>query len=191
MEEGMTRLTRWLVGVMVVIVAAMTTLPAQAPVAIKLATILPTNSLWHDALRTLGDNWRKDTGGRVTLQLFTGGIRGTEPTYLRMMGIDDIQAALLLPPGLSEIDPAFNVLGMPFFFASDEEAFAVLEQLTPVLSRRLEARRFHLVNWGSGGWVQIFSKQPIRTIDDLKRGQLYTTEGDSRRGPRTSRARAP
>jgi len=151
---------------------------AQAPVVVNLATIAPQNSAWADALGELGQAWKTATKGRVTLFLYAGGSRGTESSYIKLMRFNDLQAALLLPPGLSEIDDAFNVLGIPFFFDSDAEVAAVLEALTPTLSARLEAKRFHLIGWGHAGWVQVFSKRPIQAVADMQKGRLYTTEGN-------------
>jgi TRAP-type C4-dicarboxylate transport system substrate-binding protein len=82
--------------------------------------------------------------------------------------------------GLSQIDDAFNVFGMPFFFQSDEEALAVQQKLTPVLQKRLDAKGFRLLCWGSGGWVQLFSKKPLKTLDDVKQAKLFTSQGDDR-----------
>jgi len=69
---------------------------------------------------------------------------------------------------------------MPFFFQSDEEAAYVQQKLTPLLEKKLEAKGFRLLCWGSGGWVQLFSKKPLKTLDDVKAAKLYTSEGDDK-----------
>ncbi len=155
---------------------------AQSAVSIRLATFAPANSFWHKALVEMGQSWTQATSGRLKLTVYPGGTQGTESTVVRMMrpGIDQLQGALLLLPGLSEIDEACNAFAMPFFFRSDAEFEAVLAKAAPVLSKRLEAKGFHVINWGSAGWVQLFSKREIRTLNDLKQAKLYTTEGDDR-----------
>jgi len=95
-------------------------------------------------------------------------------------GVDQLQANLLMLPGLSEIDEAFNVFGIPFFFQSDTEGQYVLEKLTPLLDKRLDAKGFKLLSWGSAGWVQLFSKKPLATLDDIKAAKLYTSQGNDR-----------
>ena len=108
--------------------------------------------------------------------------QGDETTVIRLMRpeVDQLNASLLTSPGLAHIDDAFNVFGIPFFFASDAEARYVREKLTPVLSKRLEAKGFQLIHWGHAGWVQLFSKTPVKTIADLKKVKLFTSEGDDR-----------
>jgi TRAP-type C4-dicarboxylate transport system substrate-binding protein len=157
-------------------------LAAQAPVRIKLATLAPENSPWHTALADMGAAWTRVTSGRVVLIIFPGGSIASESSVIAKMNpaIDALQAATLTVSGLGEIDDAFNVFGIPFFFQSDEELGDVQAKLTPMLSSHLEAKGYHLVNWGNAGWVELFSKMPIRTLDDAKRATLYTTEGDPR-----------
>ena len=37
-----------------------------------------------------------------------------------------------------------------------------------------------LLNWGHGGWTQVFTKRPVQTVDDLKKIKLYTSAGNDR-----------
>ncbi|MDA1306174.1 MAG: TRAP transporter substrate-binding protein DctP [Acidobacteria bacterium] len=157
-------------------------LAAQATVAIKLATFAPANSAWHKALLEMGDAWSKTTGNRVTLRVYPGGTLGTESSTVKMMSpaVNELQAALLLPPGLARIDDAVDVFGMPFFLESDEEMRAVFAALRPMMTERIEKQGYKVLHWGNAGWVQLFSKTEIRTLADLKKVKLYTTEGDDK-----------
>lgn len=155
---------------------------AVAPLTIKLATFAPANSAWHKALLDMGDAWTKTTEGRVTLRVYPGGTLGTEASTVKMMSpaVGELQAALLLPPGLARINDAVDVFGMPFFLESDAEMRAVFNAMRPLMTQRLEAGGFKVLNWGNGGWVQLFSKREIRTLADLKAVKLYTAEGDDK-----------
>lgn len=166
-------LLRFIVGLAV---AASAPLLAQAPLNIKLATLAPESSPWTSVLRTMGATWSKATGSRVRLTVYAGTIP-SESSAISRMAVDGLQAATLTAGGLAEIDEAFNVFGVPFFYESDGEVAHVQETLTPMIAQRLEAKKFHLINWGNAGWVQLFSKNPIRSIADLKRAKLYTGEG--------------
>ncbi len=155
---------------------------AQAPVAIRLATAAPVNSSWHKALQDMGAEWAAKTGGRIKLTVYAGGTQGNDPSTIRMMrpGVDQLQANLLMVAGLAQIDDAFNVFGMPFFFQSDEEALHVQQKLTPLIEKRLDAKGFRLLSWGNAGWVQLFSKHQLRTLDDVRKAKLFTSQGDDR-----------
>ena len=125
----------------------------------------------------MGTAWEKATDRRVRLTVYAGTIP-SESSAIARMAVDGLQAATLMVAGLAEIDEAFNIFGVPFFFESDAELAHVQQKLTPLIRERLRAKSFHLINWGNAGWVQLFSKQPIRTLDDVKHAKLYTTEGN-------------
>jgi TRAP-type C4-dicarboxylate transport system substrate-binding protein len=149
-----------------------------APGEIKLATLVPATSPWHKALLEMGNAWNKDTAGRVTLTVYPGSV-DTEGTIITQMrpGFEKYQASYMSNIGLSEVDEAFNVLGMPFFLESDEEVRAVQKKLTPLLEQRLQAKGLRLVAWGTGGWVQLFSKRELKTLADVKSAKLFTSKG--------------
>ena len=172
----MSALKRFLI--LVSLVAAPAVILA-APGEIKLATLMPANTSWHKALLDMGAAWNKETAGRVTLTIYPGGIQGDESTTIKKMrpGIDTLQASILTAAGLAELDEAFNVFAMPFFFESDQEEIAVEKKLTPLLEQKLQAKGFHLVSWVTGGWVQVFSKKPLRSLADVKAAKLFTTKG--------------
>ena len=153
-----------------------------AAITIKMATQAPVNSSWHKVLLDMGAEWEAKTAGRVKLTIYAGGTQGSEDATIRMMrpGVDQLQANLLMLSGLSTIDEAFNVFGIPFFFQSDEEGLYVLEKLTPMLEKRLDAKGYKLLAWGSAGWVQLFSKKPMTTLAEIKAAKLYTSQGNDR-----------
>jgi TRAP-type transport system periplasmic protein len=165
-----------------VILAVLASAAAAQTVTVKLATQAPVNSSYHKALLDMGAEWDAKTSGRVKLTIYAGGTQGSEEATLRMMrpGVDQLQGNLLMLPGLSSIDDAFSVFGIPFFFASDAEGQYVLEKLGPMREKRLESRGFKLLAWGSAGWVQLFSKTPINTLSELKAAKMFTTQGDDR-----------
>jgi TRAP-type C4-dicarboxylate transport system substrate-binding protein len=172
----MSALKRFLVALPLLVAPA---LILAAPGEIKLATLVPANTSWHKALLDMGNTWNKETQGRVTLTIYPGGTQGDEATTIKKMrpGIDTLQASFLTAAGLADLDEAFNVFAMPFFFESDQEEIAVENKLTPLLEQKLQAKGFHLLSWGTGGWVQVFSKKPLRSLADVKNAKLFTTKG--------------
>jgi TRAP-type transport system periplasmic protein len=151
---------------------------AAAPLQIKLATLVPVTSLWEKALLEMGNTWQTDTAGRVTLTVYAGST-DTEGTILTQMRpvVDKYQATYISNVGLTDLDEAFNVLSMPFFLESDDEERAVKRALTPMFEQRLQAKGLHFLGWGAGGWIQLFSKKPLRTLADVKAAKLFTTKG--------------
>jgi TRAP-type transport system periplasmic protein len=148
--------------------------------SVKLATVVPQGSVWDKGLKQMGEEWKDATGGRVVVTVYPGGSQGDESTVLRKMRLDALQAAAFTAVGLGGIDPAFNVFDLPFFFDSYDELNYVTDKLTPVIRKRIEAKGFVLLNWGHGGWTQVFTKKPVQSVDDLKHVKLWTSAGNDR-----------
>src|SRR3954471_20002689 len=110
---------------------------AQAPIAIKLATLVPEGSVWDKNIKQMGEEWKTATGGRVTVTVFNGGSQGDEPTVLRKMRLDALQAASFTAVGLGTIDASFNVFDIPFFFESYDELNYVQDKLTPAIKKNV------------------------------------------------------
>jgi TRAP-type C4-dicarboxylate transport system substrate-binding protein len=154
-----------------------------APIAqstIKLATVVPEGSIWDKNLKQMADDWKQATNGRITVTVYGGGSQGDESTVLRKMRLDALQAASFTAVGLGSIDAAFNVFDIPFFFDSYDELNYVTDKLTPAIRKRIEPKGFVLLNWGHGGWTQVFTKRPVQTVDDLKKIKLWTSAGNDR-----------
>ena len=161
------------------LVSSVGVLSAQTA-SIKLASVVPENSIWDKNLKQMGAEWSQATGGRVTLTVYGGGSQGDESTVLRKMRLDALQAAALTGVGLGSIDASFNVFDVPFFFESYDELNAVTEALTPAIAKRVESKGFVLLNWGHGGWTQVFTRKPVASVADLKKAKLFTSAGNDR-----------
>ena len=166
-----------LIGAALVMSAAV--IPLRAATLIKLATQAPTGTIWEKELSNLGNTWGVATDKRVTLRVFPDGSAGSESATVTKMRTGTLQAALLTAGGLSSIDKAFNVFTIPFFFESDDEELAVQKKLEPILEQRLQAKGFHFLCWGTGGWIQIFSKKPLKTLADVKASNIYVSSDDA------------
>ena len=162
-----------------VLVAPLGAVPAPH-VTWKLPTVAPTGSLWHKALTDMAAAWTRDTGGRVGATVFPNSALGGEAAVVRNMRSGQIEVSLLMLSGLSLVDEGFNALGIPFFFKDDAEAKAVQDALTPQLQKRINAKGFHLLAWTNGGWVQLFSKTQLKTLADIKKAKLWTSDGDAK-----------
>ena len=172
------RTQRWAGLAIALAAGALVAAPGHAKEVFKVATLAPQGSVWDTSMRALGARWAKESGGAVELRLYPGGVAGDESDVVRKMRIGQFQGAALTVTGLAEIEPAFGVFQIPLLFASWSELEHVLERLEPELARRLEAKGYRLLLWAHGGWVHLFSRSPIRTLEDLKRQKLFVWAGD-------------
>ena len=147
---------------------------------ISLGTLAPEGTSYHRMLLEMREKWRKAPGGGVNLRIYGGGKLGGEAKMVSQMRLGALDAALLTATGLSDIEPAVTGLqSIPMMFRSLAEVDYIGEKLQPSLEKRMEKAGFVVLFWGDVGWTHFFSKQPMRTPDDLKRMKLFTWAGDA------------
>lgn len=152
--------------------------PVSAAKTLKLVTLVPDGSVWHEGLKTMAAEWTKASGGEVTVRIYPGGVAGDEPDMILKMGLNQYQAAAFTAAGLMKIEPSFGIVALPLFYESYDELLFVLDRLEPELRKRAEAKGFVMVSWGLAGWVHVFTKQPVATVEDLRKVKMFTSAGD-------------
>lgn len=141
---------------------------SAAPLTIKLATLAPEGSPWHQIIRDMAEEWREVSGGRVVVRIYAGGVAGDEADVVRKMRVGQLHAALLSGEGLSQVAPEIHALQMPMMFRSYDELDYVRDRVAPEIEAILEAKGFKLLNWGDAGWAHIFARRPVVSPADLK-----------------------
>src|ERR1039457_4085606 len=129
-------------------------------------------------MENMGAEWKKISGGNVTLSIRAGGVVGDDPDCVRRLRLGSIQAAELTSAGLGDIDQGVAALQIPMMFDTREELDYVRDRIRPKLEKRIEDKGFVLLNWGDAGWVQFFSSKPVNKLDDLRKLRLFTWAGD-------------
>ncbi len=152
--------------------------PAAAQ-EIKLATLAPEGSPWHEVMRDLAEAWKDASDGKVTIRIYAGGVIGDEPDMVRKMRIGQLHGAALTGSGLSKIAPEIQALQMPMMFRSDRELGCVRGKVGHKLEAVLEARGFKVLTWGSAGWVYFFAQEPVVHPEDLKPFKIFVWSGDT------------
>ena len=171
-------MSMWLVRALIGVALVVSAKPAQEPVRVRLGTVVPVGSLWEETLQHLRQEWHRISKGGVKVTIHAGGALGDEVEMVRQVRQGRIQAVGLSSVGLSRIDNGVSCLQVPMMFRSYDELDYVRDRLAATLERRIEAKGFKVLHWADGGWVYVFSKNPARTPDDLRRMKLFTSAGD-------------
>ena len=155
--------------------------PAQAAVTIKIATLAPEGSTWYKAVRKIADEWSRISNGEVAVKIYAGGVVGDEGAAIRKMRIGQLHAAAITNVGLSDVDPAPQVTAAPGLVHDYAELDYVMDKMSASFEQRLADKGFVLLTWGDIGWVQLFSKVPLRSPADASQFKCYG--GDSSSAP--------
>ena len=145
---------------------------------IKIATLAPDRSSWVTTLREIDAELREATQDKVKLKIYPGGVQGDEDVILRKMRIGQLHGGSFAAQGFSSIVPDILGIQMPFLFNNYDEVDFVLEQMTDYFTQKYEEKGFILLGWSDIGFVHILSKNPVRTIDDIRRSNVWRMENE-------------
>jgi len=153
---------------------------AADEVIIKMATIAPSGSEWHQVLQEMGVEWQNASRGLVKFRLYPGGVAGDDNDVVRKMRLGTLNASLLSTSGLTDIDRSVHALQIPLAYANYRELDCTLEQLGPRIEKQLEAKGFILLGWSDAGWAHFFTKTPVKTPEDMQKLKMFVWAGDDR-----------
>ena len=167
-------LPRLLLGVLLAAAAT-----AANAVDIKVATVAPDGSRWMQQMRAGAEEVNARTSGRVTLKFYPGGVMGNDAQVLRKIRIGQLQGGAFTAGGLAERYPGLNLYGIPLLFNSLDEIDAIRAQLDPELAAGLDRAGFVTFGFIEGGFANLLSNEPIRSVEDMRRKKVWVPEGDA------------
>jgi TRAP-type C4-dicarboxylate transport system substrate-binding protein len=157
---------------------AATSAAGQTSVRIKLGTLAPQGSSWHQLLLSMAQDFANASNGKVELKIYAGGTQGNEGEMIRKMSIGQLQAASMTAIGLHEITPEPQAEDVPFMIDSYEEYDYVHEKIRGKLEDSIAKRNYQVLQWGEVGFVYLFSTEMYRTPADFGKGKVFTWNGD-------------
>jgi len=138
-------------------------------IEVKLASPLPKESPWGRTLDKIAAEWSRITNNQVRLNVRHGGIEGNEKKMQLSLASDIIQGAIFTSFGLSAIDPGIMTLSAPFLIRTESELNVVMQEMQRELDQRFNKGNYFILAWSKSGFVNIFSKDPVYTPDDLRK----------------------
>ena len=174
----MPRSTRAVGALLAAVAALALPAPAHAVTTLKLATLAPSGSAWHDLLRELGQAWEQASGGQLKVKVYPGGAQGSEGEMIRKLGIGQLQAAALSNVGLHDVVPEPQAFSTPLLFADEAELRCAFARVQPSLEAAFEQRGLIPVQWSVVGAASLFCTTPVGTPEELSRRKLFAWEGD-------------
>ncbi|AEE17332.1 TRAP transporter substrate-binding protein DctP [Treponema brennaborense] len=147
---------------------------------VKIASVAPVRSPWDTEQKLLAQKWSKLSGGSVTMQFFSTSALGGESGVIQKMRAvrpgqrSPLDGAVFTSVGFSEFAPESNMLTlcMPFLFRSQDEVDLILETFSDRIEKTVSEQGFVLLGWFNIGWAYFFTKEPVRTPEELKKLKL-------------------
>jgi len=144
-------------------------------VVLKIATLAPEGSSWMKLFHQWQERVEQRSEGRVKIKFYSGGVQGDERDVIRKMRAGQLSGAAITGIGLSMIDPAVRALEASRTYPELDHA---RERLGPLLRKKFDEKGYLLLGWGDVGPVHVFSQQPIRSLEDLRKTKLWMWSDD-------------
>lgn len=152
--------------------AAALALSAQAQnLTLKASDTHPPGYPTVVAVESMGKKLEAATQGRIKLQMFPGGVLGSEKEVVEQTQLGAIQIARISLGVIGPIVPEVNVFNMPFVFRDETHMRKVIDgAIGQELLDKISSSPARLValGWMDGGSRSLYTKKPVRTPADLK-----------------------
>ncbi|MDZ3995849.1 TRAP transporter substrate-binding protein [Pseudomonas sp. Teo4] len=147
---------------------------------IKFAEIHPAGYPTVVAEQNMGKKLEAASKGEITFKMFAGGVLGSEKEVIEQAQIGAVQMTRVSLGIVGPVVPDVNVFNMPFVFRDHEHMRKVIDgQIGQEILDKITNSEFNLVAlaWMDGGTRNIYTKHPVRSIDDLK-GMKIRVQGN-------------
>lgn len=117
---------------------------------------------------------KKATNGAVDITVHSNGSLIKHPDILRAVSTGQVNIAEFLLGQFGNEEPVFNADNVPFLAAGYDAAWKLYMAQKPLLEKKLQGRGLKLlysVAWPGQG---IYTKEPLKSVDDLKGTKFRT-----------------
>ena len=125
-------------------------------------------------VKQFAEEVNKATGGKLEIVVHSNGSLIKHPDILRAVSTGQVNIAEFLLGQFGNEDPVFAADNVPFVAPGYDAAFKFYQAQKPVLEKKLQGRGLRLlyaVAWPGQG---IYTKEPLKSISDLKGTKMRT-----------------
>lgn len=109
------------------------------------------------------------TDGRITIEMLSGGVLGSETEVLEQLRMGIIDMTRVASPGLAQYTDQYHAFGLPFIFDDEAHYYAVMD--STAMRRLFDSSGAEgylgLTYYTSGARSFYTADTPIRTVEDL------------------------
>jgi TRAP-type transport system periplasmic protein len=145
---------------------------------IKMATVAPEGSPWHDSVARIQKRWSEESKGRIVLRPFLGGRLGDENQTMAETRRGNIEMVGASVGAVGSLVPEVNMLELPYLFRSVEEADYILDKvILEDLEKIFEERGFKLLMWSENGFRHFGTKYGfVKSPTDMRGRKMRSQE---------------
>jgi TRAP-type C4-dicarboxylate transport system substrate-binding protein len=152
---------------------------AEPQHVLRLASIVPEGTGYARELKTLAQETQTSTEGRVWMKLYFGAVAGDELQAWKRVKRDQLDGEAAAAMLCERLSPSMRVLRVPGLFRNDREVVSVMSRLKPLFDAEAAQAGAHLLAGTYIGPVVLFTRQPARTVAELKRQTFWVWDEDA------------
>jgi TRAP-type C4-dicarboxylate transport system substrate-binding protein len=155
-------------GLAVTVVAWASVAHADPTHKLRLATLVPEGTTWARELHAFEREVAHASDGHLETKIFLGGIAGDEMQVADRIAreqLDGIGSGGML---CQRMIPTMRVMAVPGLFQTRAEAVHVLGALREQMAAEARSNGYELLGTSGLGPVILFSRTPVRTLDELR-----------------------
>jgi TRAP-type C4-dicarboxylate transport system substrate-binding protein len=165
-------------AVLTILVGSASPVSAQrGRIVIKMASMAPQNTTWHDELMIMAQRWREESDGRVDLRVIPGATGGEEADVLVKMRIGQFQAGTFSLAGLQHLTTGVAALAIPFLAETQEDLHRIRDAVGPLIEEHFLEQGYVVLHWADLGWMRFFTPEPD-TSPETVLGYRFVQWGD-------------
>ncbi len=151
---------------------------AQEVSTLKIATVAPEGTPWADGLTQYKAQVESESGKRMVVRTFLGGVLGDENESVQACQRGQIQGVGASTGAIASIVPELAVLELPYLFRTAEEADYVLDKvIVQTVEKAFRDRGLVLGFWTENGYRTFGSNWgPVKSPADLKGHKMRSQE---------------
>lgn len=149
-----------------------------APIVLRMAAIAPDGTAWAREMKAMSREVEEQSNGRIRIKWIFGSIAGDELTALQRVkaGQLDGEAGALF---CTKVAPSLLVTRIPGLFRRGAEGIAILARLRPTVEAEARANGFVALAEGGFGIDVLFTRKPVKSVDDLRATRLWVWSLDT------------
>ncbi len=153
--------------------------PAAA-IVLKLGTTVNEQDSFQVAAEKFAELVKERTKGAYEIEIYPNGALGDERTMLEGMQMGTLDMGIITSGPFVNFVPEMGVLDMPFLFASNEEAYSILDgEIGQEFLGKLESADLKGLAFAERGFRNLTnSVRPVETADDIKGLKIRVMENE-------------
>lgn len=153
------------------------TAAAEEPITLQIGFVDPEGSPYVKGAHAVADAVEKATDGQIKIEVVAGGALGGERDMLELTMMNNLDIATAANSVLTNFIPEMAILDQAYLWTNADQAHAAVDgPVGDLIEAAAEAQGFHVIGYMESGFRNVFSKDPIESIEDFEGVTIRTME---------------